>query len=611
MTLIETTIAPRPAVQCSPPAPAHRTVWFTTAVIAAYVVIGILAFWPVFPWTSQRIFGAGGDSILAMWFLAWVPHALVHGVNPLFSNALFVPKGVNLAQNTESPFLGLLTAPFAVVLGPVARSNLLMVLAMPVSATSAFVVLRKWQVWGPAAALGGLIYGFSPYAVGESLGHLVLVFVPLPPFIALTMVSILRRRGSPLRLGVQLGLLLTAQFLSEPEIFTTVVIVTLWALVCAAVRFPSKVREAARAALKPVGLALVLVVGLLAYPLWMLLAGPQRYAGTAQSVVNPYYNDLLNFVTPGPLQRFSLGIPRLPVAPSNPSEIGGFIGIPLLVFAIAFAWRSRRSPRMQLAVAVLFGAALLSLGPHLAIDGHLTHIPLPFIVFTHIPLFDNILPVRISLEVSACLAAVIAFGLDDIRRAATPSHRHASSARPDWAILLGAVILIVLAVSQLPTWPYQSQPVAMLPTSIRRAVPTGDPVAITYPYASPVFPEPMLWQAEDGFAFRLVGGYAEHPDSNGQPTGFPDPLSPSGLDLFLEGQEGYNHYLPPLPINPVLVATTRTTLSKYNVRVVIVDRSARRSGPVVRLFTDALGQPTVATSSYAMWVRTHGPLGAS
>jgi peptidoglycan/LPS O-acetylase OafA/YrhL len=102
---------------------------------------------------------------------------------------------------------------------------------MPVSATAAFVVLRRWQVWSPAAALGGLLYGFSPYMVGQSRDHIELIFVPLPPFIALTVVSILQRRGSPLRLGIQLGLLVTAQYLISPEITAIVGVLTVAAVV--------------------------------------------------------------------------------------------------------------------------------------------------------------------------------------------------------------------------------------------------------------------------------------------------------------------------------------------------------------------------------------------
>ena len=507
LTAVETTLArDEPIVHPTLPRRARSGRWFNVAVVAVYIGIGEAAFWPVLPWSSQRLFGKGSDSILATWFLAWVPHALAHGLNPFFSNAMFAPTGVNLVQNTEAPFFGLLTAPFAIVLGPVARGNLLMELAMPISATAAFVVLRKWKVWRPAAALGGLIYGFSPYAVGQSLGHLVLIFVPLPPLIALTVVSIVQRRGSPLRLGVQLGLLLVAQFLSEPEVFTTVVIVTVWALICVAIARPEKVHDVLSGMIKPIATASALAAVLLAYPTWMLLAGPQHYKGTAQPMVNPYYNDLLTFVSPGPLQRFTLGVHSLPVAPSNSAEIDGFIGIPLLVLAIGLAWNSRRSARMQLTVVVLLGAALLSLGPHLAVNHHLTQLPLPFWIVTHVPLLDNILASRISLEVAAGVAAVIAFGLDDVSRRSNRVHQHSPSGRSRAATALVGVVLAALVVSWLPRWPNGDQPAEALPVVIRQATPRGDPVALTYPYASPAFAQPLLWQAADGFGFRLVGG---------------------------------------------------------------------------------------------------------
>ncbi len=133
-------------------------------------------------------------------------------------------------------------------------------------------------------------------------------------------------------------------------------------------------------------------------------------------------------------------------------------------------------------------------------------------------------------------------------------------------------------------------------------------MAITYPYASPVFPQPMLWQAEDGFAFRLVGGYAEHPDPDGSPSGFPNPMKPGQLELFLNGQEGWNSYLPPVPVTPELVASTRVDLARYDIQMVVVDRSVSGAEPVIGLFTRVLGQPQRSQDSFTLWVSHHGPL---
>ncbi|MGH9079090.1 MAG: hypothetical protein ACRDYE_03225 [Acidimicrobiales bacterium] len=603
----------RPGDPATPLPSTPRRVLPSVVVVGSYFLIGAAAFWPVYE-ISEHPFSTTGDYMLSVWFLAWVPHALAHLLNPFFSNAIFVPTGVNLAQNTASPLLGLVTAPFAPVLDPVARTNLLMVLSMPLSATAAFVVFRKWQVWLPAAALGGLLYGFSPYMVGQSLAHVVFIFVPLPPFIALTMASILQQQGSPRRLGIQLGLLATVQYLISPEVLTTVAIFAVAAVVCIAVRHPAKATDLARTMVVPVGVALAVCAVALTYPVWMMLLGPQHFNGTTIDTVNPFHNDLLSFVAPGPAQKISLGLrsigDRLAGTTDN-VEADGYIGVPVLILTAVLAWRSRRSPRMQLTVVLLVGAALLSLGPNLAVNGRLTGVPLPFLVLDHLPLVDNILPVRIDFEVGAFLAAVVAFGLDDVHRAPVPadriSVRQLKLRRRSIAVLTG-VTLVVLVVTQLPRWPNATSPAAVLPAAIRRAIPAGDPIALSYPYDTLYSMQPMLWQSEDGYSFRLLGGYAYHPGSKGQANAAAAPMNPPGLQRFLVG-DLITVYGPPPHLGPGLVTATRVTLARYDVRVVIVDGSAGQGGPVTELFDAALGPPRVSAGPFSLWTDWSGRAG--
>ena len=288
-----------------PVPPAWRRA-LSPAVVATYVVLGLIAYWPVLPGISNRLFGQGADYVLSAWFIGWVPHAITQGLNPFFTNAMFVPTGVNLAQNTESPLLGLIGAPVTEAFSPLVTTNVLMVLAMPISATAAFVVLRKWKVWLPGAALGGLVYGFSAYMVGQGASHLVFTFVPIPPFIALTIVSILQRKGSPWRLGIQLGLLVVAQYFISQEVLVDVAILTFVGLVCVALRYPRWIQEMGRAMVPPVLVALPVIAALLAYPIWMLVAGPQHSTTLAYSVENPFNNDLLSFWFPDHCRRCHL-----------------------------------------------------------------------------------------------------------------------------------------------------------------------------------------------------------------------------------------------------------------------------------------------------------------
>ena len=111
-----------------------------------------------------------------VWFFGWTAHALATGHNPFFSSAANAPYGLNLAQMTSAPLLGVLFAPLTLLAGPVASVTVCFALAMPASAAAAYAVLRRWRIWAPAAALGGLVFGFSPYMVNEGSQHLNLVF---------------------------------------------------------------------------------------------------------------------------------------------------------------------------------------------------------------------------------------------------------------------------------------------------------------------------------------------------------------------------------------------------------------------------------------------------
>jgi hypothetical protein len=582
----------------------RRRVLVPASVVASYLALGVVAHWPVLPDISSRQFGRTGDYTLSAWFIGWFPHAIAHGLNPFFTNAMFVPTGVNLAQNTESPILGLLGAPVTALFGPLVTTNLLIVLAMPASAMAAFLVLRKWNVWLPGAALAGLLYGFSPYMVGQGSDHVVLAFVPVPPLIALTVVSILQHKGSARRLGVQLGLLIVAQYFICPEILVDVAIVTFAALVCVGVRYPHRVSAMARAMGRPLLVALPIVVVFLAYPVWMLLAGPQ-HATHPNSVapLSPAENDLLSFIVPGPLQHVTLGLQsvanHLMVGPyaqrsgfvligSNPDEVDGYIGVLVLVLAGYLVWRSRHSPRMQLAAVLFVGTAVLSLGPYLVIDGRSTHIPLPFLVLHHIPLVQRVYPARFSLEMFACLAAVIGFGLDDMRRA-RPNPRWLTSS------VFSCALLAALVFSLLPDWPYATQPAPSLPAALTASIPSGDPVTLTYPYATGFSPQPMVWQLKSGYPFRLLGGYAHVAAPNGEDVTTPPPMSPPELQRFLLAPSSEQ-------LGPKLVATTRATLSKYRVRSVLVDKSEPGGGLVARLFEDVLGPPAQVSDPFLSWI---------
>ena len=65
------------------------------------------------------------------------------------------------------PLLGLLGAPITFLMGPIAAFNVLVNLAFISSATACYFIVSRFVTWWPAAFVGGLVYGFSPYAVAR------------------------------------------------------------------------------------------------------------------------------------------------------------------------------------------------------------------------------------------------------------------------------------------------------------------------------------------------------------------------------------------------------------------------------------------------------------
>src|ERR1017187_3047328 len=180
--------------------------WQPILALTLYAGLALAANWPAYPGRPDLL--RQGDLTQMAWFLAWTPYALLHGHDLFQTTWLNAPAGVNLAQNTSAPLLGLLTAPLTLTKGVVASVNLLLWLSYVLSAGSMFLVLRRWVRSPWAAFAGGLLYGFSPYMTGEGFNHLNLLFVPLPPLIFLACYELfIRRAGHPLRWGLVLGLL--------------------------------------------------------------------------------------------------------------------------------------------------------------------------------------------------------------------------------------------------------------------------------------------------------------------------------------------------------------------------------------------------------------------
>ena len=135
------------------------------------------------------------DQFQQIWFLDWGAHAVSHAVSPFFSPQMNHPVGINVAANNSMLGLSIPFAPLTEVFGAFATWNVLLRLAVLLSALAAQFACRRVVRWGFASFVAGLIYGFSGYMTFWAIGYLNFIFVPFIPLIFLGLYALFR--GKP------------------------------------------------------------------------------------------------------------------------------------------------------------------------------------------------------------------------------------------------------------------------------------------------------------------------------------------------------------------------------------------------------------------------------
>ena len=550
-----------------------KRLWPPTLCCGLYLVLAMVMYGHFGSLGSGHIAGSGSlDSIVQIWWLAWTAHALPQGHNLLLGQAQNYPLGQNFGVNASTLVLGILFMPITKLFGVAVTWNIALRLAIAVSAASMCLVLRRWTSWWPAAFLGGLLYGFCAY--NSHLGaYLFLIFVPLPPIIFLLLDEIVRRqRWRAGRTGVLLGVVCAVQyFISSEVLANTVVMGSIAVVLFLFFRRRSLLFMKRRALLDRwryalTALACSLGVGclLLSYPLWFTFSGPEHLNGPPETAAHwaallPV--DLLSIVVPDWLQRLQLSHLAPAVRPlANGALL--YLGLPLIVVLALFAVFFRRKKWILFAGALAVISFVLSLGPRLRIDGHLTEITLPFALFEHLPALNGFQTGRFALLTDMFAAAMFAIGINELWKRLKRSRRLARLS-PGWrtmgrAVVLGAVVVVAI----LPLVPSRTQPSSPtnVPTFFTSAavdsIPPGS-VVLAYPYpdqatdnysnslaelGGPSLHSAMLDDAVTGMRYKLLGGYGWLPSPTGKDgTNSPDFLKPHSVqtmfDVALTGTE--------------------------------------------------------------------------
>lgn len=589
-------------------------------VAAVYLGLSFVPFWAAWSHDPSHWLQYGGqhDVGQAVFFVAQVPAAIIHGVNPLANSWANWPYGANYMDNTAEPLLGLLMAPVTLAINPIFSLNLLLTLTVWANCFVCYLVVQHLTRNRLAAFVAGLLFGFSPMATAAATNHEQVLFDLLPPVMFLLLWRLGTGQGRPLWNGIALGVSMAVQLYVFTEPLVDCVVVAAVGLPIAAVIYRRQLSQRLVPLLEGALAAVVTFQLLASYGLYIYIDGPAHIKGAAHRGGFPTLSaDLLSPVLPTFNQRYRLGIGAhgsqlvgtfaggqfLP----NPAEDGGYVGIPLLlILTLAAAWLWRR-PLMRWAAGLGIVALIFSMGPSLRIDGHTTSIDLPFDVMTRVPLLDGVLSGAISSRFAMIewffLALVLGLALSELYRLVQrPGGRH-NRHGVSKSLAAGLAVIAVATVGLfplVPKWPYREAPVpspSLAVGSQLRALPTGQ-VLLGYP-----FPDAntylMVFQAEDTMRFRIVGGSLIQPAANGENLYSYAP--PSTCQSILNGY--FDLGLPKgLVLSSAVLANCAADMLGWNVKTVLWTKLGVYPGLAEAFFTVLLGEPTVDAPDSALWL---------
>lgn len=473
----------------------HR--WLQSlGVLALYALASIVVFGRgVVGDMNGAIVGDGGaDKTIALWGMEWLPHAVGALEDPLSSQAIWAPAGADLAWVTWSPAAAVAVMPISLTWGVVPAFNVLALAAPALAAWSAFLLLRELCGRAGVAVLGGALFGFSSFVTVHTIGHQHLALCFLIPLCALLVLRRLRRRDGRAAFVSLLAVALAVQLYVSTELALTLVATGATVMLIGFWQFTGTSREAFARTIVEASAAVVLAA-VLASP---LLIHAFVVTGTAsQPVRSPYSQaaDVANLVVP---TRRTLLRPPGSEAVVERFTAGGaervaYLGLPLVIAVIAFAFSpGGRTPRGRTLLIGTVVVMVAAMGPRLRIAGD-TIAPAPWIVPGHLPVLDGLKPIRLMVYVALLTSAALCLWL-----AAAPR------SRVRWLVAgLAAIALIPNPAGHLWTSSVP-RPGYFTGGGATREIADGDTVLVL-PWGPAGWS--LLWQAEDDFRYRLVGGH--------------------------------------------------------------------------------------------------------
>lgn len=399
-------------------------------VAGAALILGLLWWWPLPLNVTTHVPGSetwAFDEYTFVWNLWWFKSALLRfATNPLHSDWLFHPLGIDLVLYTYNVANAALTFPLVDLIGLVPATNLVLLFTTVLSAWGMWLLVR-WLLHTEgftglsveaAALVAGAVYAFGAYrSIYAALGHYDMVSTGFLPLFALFWLKSLWRPGrkAPVLGGVFLAGALYNEMIFG--VFLAMLAVVLWL-------FSLRRLDAG-------WWWRVLLLSAVASVLWAPVGIPvvltflsADFALTGWGDALKLSADLFSFTTPVALHPIfgTDWVRELRLVQEGNARFRDvntvFVGTGVLVLALLALATLRRRVAGWFTGLVAF--MVFSLGPLLQINGQIrynfdgieTGIPMPFILLHYLPIVKgNRAANRFSVVLMLCAAVLVGYAV--------------------------------------------------------------------------------------------------------------------------------------------------------------------------------------------------------
>jgi hypothetical protein len=523
------------------------------------------------------------DTSGAIWVNAWVAHAVAHLQNPFFSHNLMHPYGVNLLANAYNVGMSLVFVPVTWALGPVASTNLQLMLDPVLGSLAMGLVLTRFVKVQWLCVVGGLLWGFSPFVVSAlEQGWTNVGLLVAPPLVMWLVAELYRDGGwTPRRIGLSIAAIVVVQYFIDSE----VLVITAIGALTAVIVLTFQRRGTWRRDLARVGSCLAWS----AVPAATLLAAPIAYGAYGPHPLPAWVHPRAFFaVRRSPL----IGVILDGESPMHRGVVNAsFLGLALVLITLTgyVALRIRGSATTLLATGLVGLWLSVGAGPWWS----------PWPLIADVPSLHNITTTRFILITWLAVIVLLAMTVEALIEMLV-ARRHLG------ARVSTAVAAVVVAVATLtPVIAIVAYPPRIMGSTSDPALADilkspGDHVVMGFPF--PASTREMLQQAEtDNFQFSMPGGQWPQIMDPPEPWRTWMPTFYVAVKDRLDGAPTYAQ-----------LENLDAWIGRWGVTDIVVPRAVSRARSYlyhsprefVAIITEALGAPRVVDGEW-VWMHIH------